>query len=245
VTASQRLVGYLGSITFIGHWLGVGTAWYVCFILTMYLVYPVIFALTNKNRKVLYAGAALFMALTFVLEAMPHGPGDTILRMISRIPVFLVGCAMAPLFEEDRRLPKWVLPCSIAVTIPAMLLFKMMSVRGFLYSFRAIAYFFYAIDLIILVSMIAELLSRGTASGFIYRFFAFCGQISLEIYLLFARLRGLFEKLPGFSAYACGGLKLDIASAICTLILAVVLQNIAQWIVKAYMYVRIPKPEKE
>lgn len=245
LAASHRLVGYLGSITFLGHWVGADTAWYVCFILTMYLFYPMVFALTKKNRKALYVGAIFFLALSFVFEAMPNGPRDGFLRMVSRIPVFLVGCALAPFFEENKRLPRWFLPGSIIITIPLMWLFKVMAERGFLYSFRAMAYFFYAIDLVIVVSTIAELLSRSAISCLLYRFFAFCGQISLEIYLLFSRLRGLLSKLPGFSMHACGGAKLDVASAICTIILAVVLQNIVQCIHKTYTSVRIPEPERD
>jgi len=244
VASSQRLIGYLGSISFFPHWLGTNTVWYVCFILTMYVFYPVIFFVTQKNRKLLYVGSVFFLALSIAVEALLKGSND-LMRMVSRIPVFLVGCALAPLFEENRRLPQWILPCFIIITIPLMWLFKVMVKFGFLYSFRIAAFLFYAIDMILLVSMIAEFLSRAVAGRLIYRFFAFCGQISLEIYLLFSRLRVLLAKLPGFSVHSCGGIKLDIASAIWTLILAVVLQNLVQWIVKAYMAVRIPAPEKD
>lgn len=243
VFLSHRLIGYLGSITFFGQWLGVNTIWYVTFILTMYLFYPLIHRLIDKRKGVLCAGAVFFFALAFLLEGLPNGPGNAVLRMVSSIPIFLVGCAAAPLFERNQPLSKWALICPVVIAVPLLCILKKMARKGYLYSFRALSYFFYAIVLVIVLSIIAELLSRRKMGRLVYRLFAFCGQISLEIYLLFSRVRELLSRLPGFNVHACGGLKLDIASAICALILAVALQSLVQAIVKAFGNVRVPAPE--
>ena len=236
----SSLLTYLGSSTLVGYWFGIPTIWYAAFILTMYLFYPLLYALQKKNARNIVILLALSLLFSFFSETFQLA-GRDIQRGISRIPIFLAGCLIAPYVAQRRALPKWTLPMSFAFTILLSALWKVAKKYGYRYFFRSLAYAGYAVLAIACLCLIAWILVRYTKLRGIYRWISFIGEISLEVYLIFERMEGLLNRLPGFHVHSCGGIKLDIAAAIFTLILAVLLQTVTRNIIKSVESCPVPE----
>ena len=240
VVKDSTLLEYIGSSTFVGYWFGIETVWYVAFILTMYLFYPFIYALQKKNAKNIVILLLLSLLFSFFSETF-HLVDKEIQRGISRIPAFLLGCLIAPSVITKKQSSRWVLPVSFISAIFTVLLWKVMEKYGYYYFFRSLAYIAFSILAIICLCMLAKILVKYKPLHGIYQWIAFFGGISLEVYLIFERTLELLRRLPGFSAHPCGGIKLDIAAAILTLFLAVLLQTTTKNIIKSADSCRIPE----
>ena len=105
------------------------------------------------------------------------------------------------------------------------------------YFSRSIVYVLLAIFMILLVTMIARGLTRSGAGRGVYRCLALCGQVSLEIYLLFGRL------LPGIQAVCEGASawKINLTAAIFTLLLAFLLRWFCELLVRQFRAVTVPE----
>lgn len=240
VTKDSTLTAYIGASTFVGYWFGIETVWYVAFILTMYLFYPLIHALQKKNAKNIMILLALSLLFSFVSETFQLVDKE-VLRGISRIPAFLLGCLIAPWVLRKKPVSRWTLPVSIVLAIFLTVLWKLTQKLGYYYFFRSLAYLAYAVLAIGILCMIAGVLAKHKPLHGLYRPIAFCGGISLEVYLIFERILELLGKLPGFHVHPCGGIKLDIAAAIFTLIGAVFLQSVTKSIIKPIENIHIPE----
>ena len=234
------LLEYIGSSTFIGYWFGIETVWYVAFILTMYLFYPFVYALQKKNARNIVILLFLSLLFGFFSETF-HLVDKEIQRGISRIPAFLLGCLIAPSVINKKQASRWMLPISFGFAIFMTSLWKIMEKYGYYYFFRSLAYITFSILVIACLCLFARILVKYKPLHSIYQWIAFCGSISLEVYLIFERILELLERLPRFHIHPYGGIKLDIAAAILTLILAVLLQTTTISIIKAVESCRIPQ----
>ncbi len=110
---------YLLSLTFVSYSFGHSTFWYVGFILTMYALYPAIYALQRRSPRALwglFVGSilfSLFVDRVFSEHAAVYGPGD-----IDRIPIFLLGCILAPKIERNDHVPAWICALALVAYIP-------------------------------------------------------------------------------------------------------------------------------
>lgn len=234
------LAEYIGSSTFVGYWFGVKTIWYIPFILTMYLFYPLVHALQKKNTRNVVILLALSLIFSFFSETF-HIAGGEVQRGISRIPVFILGCLIAPYVIQKKPLSNKVLPVFLILALVLTVLWKITNKYGYYYFFRSAAYIAYAVLLIAGLCMIAGILVSHKPLHGMYRWISFCGGISLEIYLIFERVLALLQRLPGFQVHPCGNIKLNLASAIITLVLAVLLQSITNSIIKSIESCHIPE----
>jgi len=226
----DSLLSYLASSTFLGYWFGAKTLWYIAFILTMYLLYPLIFRLQKKQPALPLVPALLAFGVSLLLETISQDAYREVLRGISRIPVFLLGCYLAPFVHEGKEIPKAFPAVNLLAIGPLTFLWKVMNARGYSYSFRFLTYGAYALLAIYLVCLAAEFCSRrGTFRG-LYRWFSFCGGISLEIYLLFERFLDVLAKCAFFQQPGSGLWLLNLAATLCTFVFAVLLQRLTAWI---------------
>jgi len=181
---------------FLIYWLMSSAVWYVSFIALMYLLSPLIFALQKRNAAALWLAVPVFAALSFLLEGMADGPDYMAMRMISRFPVFLLGCALAPHLAGDRPLPRWLLPLMIPCTAGAVWFWVKHPQPELRYSYRMIVSLLVAVSIILLISFALRYLEKCAPGRLLCRGLGFCGDCSLEIYLLFARVRAMLELLP-------------------------------------------------
>ena len=221
------------------YWLGVYTFWYVPFILTMYLVYPLIHRIQRSRPKLLWALFAAF--LVFAWFANRYLLGNSLDRRnlgLLRIPLFLLGCILAPRFDRAERIPRWVLPGCLALYAAVTAVNGMLPAEDrFL---RGVSYAFLAAALIVGLTYLARLCTCGRVRRLVYRCFAFCGGLSLEIYLLFAPIGTALSDAKS----AIGNpsvLKLNLVAAVFTILLAVALRWFCELLVRQFSAVTVPE----
>lgn len=244
VFVDESVVDYVTSITFFGYWFGAEVIWYIPFILTMYLVYPLIFQIQLKKPRAMYL--VLLLSIVFSFAAETVAMEMNLLRGISRIPIFILGCILAPCVEKKKRIPGWFLLAALLVTVlMALPWYYTQAERRFYfcyyYFYRSFLFAGYAVVAILVVTQLAQWISKHGSLHFVYHFFAFCGMISLEIYLLYERVWMTLDSFPGFVSDPFSFIKLDIASIICTFILSVLLQKLTNCLIEVYGSVKVPK----
>ena len=244
LTVDDSFVAYLSSVTFFGYWFGADVIWYIPFILTMYLIYPLLYKIQIKKPRILYGLLLLSVVLSFAVETV--GLDMNLLRGISRIPIFIFGCILAPCVEKKKQIPGWFLFAAVITTVLMALpwYFTQADRRFYFcyyYFYRSFLYAGYAIVSILIVTLLAQWISKHSSMHFLYQFFAFCGKISLEIYLLYERVWMTLDSFPGFVSDPFSFIKLDIAAIICTFILSVLLQKLTTCLIEVYSSVKVPK----
>lgn len=218
---------FLGAITFFPYWIGFDALWYVPFILTLYLIYPLFYRLQKKCPAALWA----ILAVTTVLSAyccyiLTPNDGHW-LPPIMRLPLFTLGCILAPWADRGGRIPRWTAPASLALYILIAYVYP----RGIANSFpRSVSYIFLAVFLIIALTWLARLFTRCAPGRFLYRCLALCGGVSLEIYLIYSRLLYFMEKYPDYRSGRIGSLKLEAVTILLTLILSLLLNRFCIWL---------------
>lgn len=240
----RDLLDYFAAITFLPCAFWKGSFWFVGFILAMYLIYPLIYRLQRKFPCALWILFALSIAFTFASEYLPIISEPAFLRAMSRIPVFLLGCILAPRAVGDAPVPRWVLPASAASGIAILVAMVVIGDTKRFYAMRALAFIPMAIAGILLLTHAAGALSRrGAVSRALYRFLALCGSVSLEIYLLYGRLRELFAAFGSYRQPVWGPVRLDLAAAFATLLLALVLRRLTELVIRSFREVRVPEAD--
>lgn len=240
VRSSSTLV-YVCSMLIFPFWLGVPGYWYVAFILVMYLIYPLIYRLQRSRPGMLWV--LFVMAVAFAWLGDRYVGVDQLSTRelgVLRIPIFLLGCILAPRVDRGEGIPKWALPVCLAGFVGLTLLSGRPPEEDLF--LRAMSYGFLAPALILVLTWLARLCTRGSVGRFVYRCFAFCGGISLEIYLLFQTINIALRK--GRAAIGNPSpLKLNLTAAILTILLAVVLQWLCRLIARQFREVTIPKQD--
>lgn len=233
---------YGASVLFFPYWLGVNTFWYVAFILTMYLIYPALHALQRRCPKAMWGLFALSVVFALLISLMSGHWAENCRRGVSRVPIFLLGCILAPRFERGERIPRWVGPAALA---GAALLFGVSRVTSWAgYFVRSMCFICLSVFLIIAITALCRRCSGRGVSAFVYRCFAFCGGISLEIYLLYTRVTALLFEMPAYVSGQSSMLKLELAAIPATLLLGWLLTRLCRELTEAFCRVPIPGCEK-
>lgn len=219
-------------------WLGVGMFWYAPFILTMYLVYPLIFHLQRRAPKALWVLLLGSMAFPMVFALAFQGRGQGLERAFSRIPTFILGCMIAPAVLENRRISLGWLPVTLIAHIA-------LSFSGgwpfYRYGQIALAAFF-----IMALTLIAPWLTQGGLRRFVYRFVAMLGGVSLELYLIQIRLAEWLALLPAYASGGDGRIKLELFCLIATILLSLMLKALCNLVVREFEKTKIPEiPKRE
>lgn len=237
---SGGVVTYLLSLTFVSFWFGHSTFWYVGFILTMYALFPAIYALQRRSPRalwVLFAASiliSLFVDRAFSEYASVYGPG------LDRIPIFLLGCILAPKIERNDRIPAWICALSLIAYIPV---WSYAMAPGHLRSYWLLSMSNSLLVLGLLPPMTAffEWLARGAFRRYLYRLDAMVGAVSLEIYLLFTRVLRLLEQTENYQSGTASDDKCIVAAFVITPIAAMALSAFCRAIEQAFHATRAPK----
>lgn len=217
--ACPMMLGMKINLHFLLTWPWSGGLWYVSFILVMYLIYPLLHKWNRpENKKGWIVAFAVSFAACFLLEILSGGIAKEIMRPLTRIPVFLLGCMLALPVEANRSVPRWSLPCLLIGSAVGTVVWKLSTRFGYLYSVRMLVYLFMGAAIIMLLVVFAQLLQKLSLGRGIYKAFLFCGSISLEIYLVFDRVRELMEFVPGITNLSSAAL--DLLAAVFTIPLA-------------------------
>lgn len=233
---------YLAALTFFPYWLGYEALWYIPFIMTMYFLYPLLFKLQQKSPKYLLIPLALSFALMFASPIVAPKWHYACRLGVVHIPAFLIGCMIAPWFEEDRALPWWLMPVSLAVYVAITLkigLPTMQNSNGVFVSYLGLATF-----VIMLLTHLAGWFTRGGLRRCIYRLFAFYGSISLEVYLVYSRLYEFMERMDVARSGEISADKFEIAAILLTTLCAVLVQRFGNLLADLFRKLPVPNPNE-
>lgn len=230
--SAGSLLHWLACSLYFPYWLGIDTLWYVSFILTMYLLYPFLHRIQKRQPRGLWALMLITAAGALAASTVRTEWTETCIRGVSRIPVFLLGCILAPRLERGMEFPLWLTPAALAGFVGFYLLAQRFP--GALYFWRTLGYVCLAVFLILLITWLCERCRLGAPGRFIYRCFAFCGGISLEIYLLFDRICGWLRRLPEYAAGGISLLKLEALALVLTILLGWLLSRMCRNLIKDF-----------
>lgn len=201
------------------YWLGVSVQWYSAFILTMYLVYPLIFRIQQKHPKALWG---LFAVSVFgaALPSLLNRTSFEALLGVERIPAFLLSCIIAPYLNGDRPIPRWIFPASLAACVLLnVTLHPMQTMDPFPFFTCTLLL---AVCMITLLTWLLNLLSIPA----LHRILNFFGGISLEVYLTFSRLGDVMERLIPSQSIA------NVCAVPVSILLSCALRRLCEWLIR-------------
>lgn len=226
---NSTLAEYFGAITFIPYWFGMETHWYVPFILTMYLFYPAIHAMQKRCAWSLWILLILFEMFNAYV-CMHYDTAFFDYRSSARIPIFLLGCIFAPQLDKaSRSIPVWLAPLFLLGYLASTQLPDSLGMLP-----RYIGYHFLAPFMIMMMSLIAQWLTRSNQRMAFYRCLALCGGISLELYILHSEVLHLLGTHPVYSVHHNSTIKLDFVAIIIAFILALLLKRFCAYLASEF-----------
>lgn len=231
----------VGVLSMVGFWFGFPAPWFVGFILTMYLVYPVLHALVKKSIRIVFLITAVAFAVVFLLCAFCYPQIEENIAAFARIPVFLSGVCLIPAFLKNRKIELKALVFPALILFAVVLLRRMLSLPdGVSYFTRTVMYTSFSFLLIpVLASAARFFASKRMFHGF-YRIFAFSGSISLELYITFICFVSFAGKLPAYTNTADSLLKLSLVGALSSVVLSVFVKSFSEMLIKTFSETKIP-----
>lgn len=167
------------------NWMGKSDlSWYVAFVMVLYALYPLIYKLMKKLEKtkfeflIVFSVCIFIFALCVVLYVLKPNLYDAVEIALTRVPAFFIGCYLGKFVYNKRKFGNMLYIVCIAGILLWMIFTNMTNnvmVQRFSHCLLSLA-------ICVLLIPIADFLKSKI--NFIYRFFAFLGSISLEIYLV-------------------------------------------------------------
>lgn len=225
---------YIYKLAIMPYWLGKSGLWYAPYILAMYLIYPFLYKLQKRSPYWLIAPLALSLIFPLTSEIMPEKLysifGNCELA-ITRIPVFIVGCMLAPLIERKQRI-------SVGWLFVALLGFIVLA-EIYTWPLWRYSYIFLSFFLAMGLALLAEQFKNSAFLRTFYRLIAFMGGLSLELWLIHPRLLRATSLLPAY-AENTSLYKLELFTILATIFLAVLLQFLCDLIIKRFAKTTYP-----
>ncbi len=226
--SAKAFLEFLLNITTISFWCREGApAWYMAFVLVMYTLFPLLYKLKKKHKYILVLLILLSIATELLLKFIESPVYIFGERVLSRIPIFLVGMFIADYVKENRKVSKLFAAVVIATAVAGFILISLYNVdvvlTRYLYAFMSIA-------VVLVVSFVVDKIQDASALRPIIKSLSFCGVISLEIYLIHTymlKFLGFYNLL--FLTY--NAVYYVMVSAL-SIVLGVLVNKIASYIIK-------------
>ena len=200
--------GFIRRIAMISLWTdGTQSTWFVETLLPLYLLYPLIHEFIYSDdsapktalRAVLLLGASYLVLLSIYQDA--NGWFNMAEIGLTRIPVFILGCALGRTVFRGKKLPAWcaVLPFLVFVGYYYVLSLGVLEKpwKRFFCAVGALS-FVYAAALVFLgIDKLVKKIGLYKKS-LILRFFNFLGGATLEIYLAHITLNQIYQLSPWY-----------------------------------------------
>ena len=167
--------------------------WYVALLLVIYAVYPIVYQLDKRTRHVssIFIGVLVAVSLT-VLDKEGHLRKS--FHSFSRIPVFMLGVALAAYLNQAAREGKEIRKMHLLVCIPLVLV-PFVSFPRLIPSQMIYQYLVATLPFIILTGFV---LKRCPVFN---KALAWLGQYSLEIYAVQMFIISFVDRKHGFETY--------------------------------------------
>ena len=187
----QGLGASLRNLTFVSLFRdGDLSNWFVAFILLCYLAYPLIYRAVKSTRRWLWGAVLLLgsLGVSWLVLLWARPLFFRIYGLLLRVPVFLVGCFLAPLVKEGRALK--TLPTLAVCTLGAGLSLVLWTVTEPWY-LRLLPLLPLSLSLSLGAAVVRSWLPK---ENWVQRLLGFLGGITLEIYLIHERLLGFLGR---------------------------------------------------
>ena len=223
---------YLKKLLVFPFWLGVDSFWFAPFILTMYLIYPLLYRLQQRSPLLLLIPLVLALVFPAAAKSFAYGWTEHCERALTRIPAFIIGCMLAPWLHSDRKIPLWTLLLPL-VAYAALCRIPLWPISRYVCCFLAAF-------VILALTAIAPLFTCGRLRRFVYRCMAFLGGISLEVYLIQVRLASFLMNYPLYASGKESLYKMELFNTIASILLATLLQALCSLLIRRFEAVPIP-----
>lgn len=206
-------VEFLENITFVSYWRrGYATYWFLAAIVVFYLVYPLIYQVIKRRW---FWAEAVLLAGAFGLAWWLYQDQPLFYRIngfVFRIPIFLIGCFLAPAVKNGRPL-KTIPTGAVCVIVALVCWFLWVICGGDYWFFRMYLFIPLSISLTLLGSMV---LSWIPERHLIQRVLLFFGGMTLELYLVHEKLlAGCTQCFPNHAgSWEVNGLAVLLAIAL-------------------------------
>src|SRR5574344_547631 len=190
---------FLLNTTTIGFWIGKGYfEWYIPALVMFYLLFPLLFKLVNKNLAV-FLLIVVSVTAALALLRINLNIKDTYMLFITRIPIFSLGVLWGKWTFNKKQLTavsKGIIYVSFVIGLMSILFFTTHLPVKILWGYGVYWYPFILITpgLCAFVATALDVLHRAI----INKVLAFCGTVSLELYLLHLKL---FENSNAIAKY--------------------------------------------
>lgn len=220
-------------------------SWFIFSIISFYLAYPFLHLLTTiKNNKTWYHLSYLILfvislSLT-VLNFKTTMPIPIIDMYLARIPIFIIGCYIAPFIMNEKKYhplkSTLIFIVSFAAMAVSFLAYKLSILEVYKYTpVPVLISIVFTISLSLTLAFIFTILKDLLKSKLILGFFSFFGTYSLYIYIFFEKTQELAPSLLGITD------KTTPSALIIFLIITTIESIIAQFIINKLFSILTPK----
>ena len=185
--AAGQITGwqFLEELTLLSYWKrGDATYWFIAAILVFYAVYPLLYRVISQRR---YGIWGLLLAAAFALAWLLYQNQPLFYRLngfVFRIPVFLIGCFLAPAVKSGKPLP--TAPTLLLSALTALVCwFRWVICPGSVWFLRMYLFIPLSISLTVFGSVVLSFVRK---ESIFQRFLLFFGGMTLELYLLHEKL---------------------------------------------------------
>ena len=227
----HNLTLFLSRMTLMRFWMTGETAiWFVSLIIVLYVIYPYLFCFFfGRDGKESHFGVFIFVLCFCYASAVlfcfsNQDAFDMVEAAITRVPAFIIGAWSGKFVYESRNVGKGWIAVAIAA---AILFFAFMTFNRVVPALQFVSQgafqrFYYVIGggaLCFLIALVCEQFGKriDMRKRIVYRFLAWTGTFSLELYLSHMMLGSIMRALP---FYTKGDLALYLAMVVFAFILA-------------------------
>ena len=196
------------------------TLWYIPFIMIMYLIYPLIFRIIEKNNKRVLVLIPISVLLSFVISNINNPYYQNIEIALGRIPIFLLGCYFSKKIFNNEEIR---IQDIISLLVTAIVIFIIYKV----YPYSFVKRYIYLTTSILSIELFARILEM-IKNKYINKILSLCGKISLELYITHILLIRLYENvfLNKFNIVNCNGKIIYIVIIILSFIISIIFNKL-------------------
>lgn len=179
------------------NWTGIDNlSWYVVFVMILYALYPLIYKAMKKLEKnekleflIVCAVCILDVLLCIFLNRFLPDLYATVEIALTRVPSFIIGCYLGKFVYNKKQHSNGIYAFSI---IGIVFWFVLTNFVGGLMAQR-FSHCLLALALCVILITVGDFLKAKI--NFIYKFFTFCGGMSLELYLVHMNIESAVFKV--------------------------------------------------
>ncbi len=205
VRKGSGILQYVYDLSLIGFWInGDALVWFVAAILFLYLLYPAIHQLLTKFgvQKTLAIICSVWLVISAVLFFVANSFFFHIVRLLVRVPTFLVGCAIAKYMREGKRIngTKYIVVSSILLVVSMSFIYLIYRTPYTQLLHSCVKRLLYGPLAVSLVGVISYALSKTKKLGDSLaenRLVTLVSAMTLELYLVHERVIFIGKELVG------------------------------------------------